>query len=423
MTAPLGSRSRGLTRLAAVLFVSCVFWAVAVAPAWAQNATSTATTPVQQLQQGPLLSFICNDCHATINDNLVPNHIFSHGAHMTYDCTACHPRFPHTPTGTDRPKMPSCFSCHGLRHGPQGIVAGPECAKCHTLPRAQLIPVDHKVAGYAGKGHVDTGNGQYRTSCMLCHTQAQCDACHVKNKISWETTQSPTYDPGNSCLSCHKGELPRIVAPVTASTLDASAHRDLTCQQCHPDFRYDDGTNATKLWNANAGLACGAPGCHDKQQALWAVSVHAPTAGTSGVPAASCGGCHGGHDIERLKTQAAKDRLKLAGQQMCVGNCHAHEAAYASYNDYYHGAAYKDGALDAPACWTCHGAHSALALKDPKSTTSPENLPSSCGQTGCHGGSTENFAESGRAFIHSTGVVQRDNPVNQFRSRIFGSGK
>ena len=385
-----------------------------VAPAVAAETTPTA---IQQLQRGPLLSFSCTDCHAKISDTLVPNHIFSHGAHMTYDCAACHPRFPHDPSGTQRPAMASCFSCHGLRHGPQGIVAGADCSKCHTLPRAQLIPKDH-VAGYKGKPHVIPATTELRTSCMMCHTQAQCDSCHLAAKVSWETTQSFTYDPGNSCLSCHKGDLPRIAASVTASKLDSSAHRTLTCTQCHPDFRYDDKANETKLWNANAGLACASVGCHDKQNAIWAVSIHA-TKGNGGVPAASCSGCHGGHDIERLKTQAAKDRLRLSGQQMCVGSCHAHEAAYASYNDWWHGVAYKSGALDAPACWTCHGAHETRALKDPTSMTSPEVLPATCGRTGCHQGSGESFAEGGRSLAHGRTTINRDNPIVAFRARLF----
>jgi hypothetical protein len=420
MIAPLGTRSRGLTRLAAVLFVFGVFWALAVAPA---TAAETTPTVIQQLQRGPFLSFTCGDCHATISDNLRPNHIFSHGAHMTYDCTACHPRFPHDPTGTERPKMASCFACHGLRHGPQGIIAPADCTKCHTLPRAQLIPLDH-VTGYAGKPHVIPGQTQFRTSCMMCHTKAQCDACHAASKpvVSWDTTLSPTYDPGNACLACHKSDLPRLAAPVTASALDSSAHRSLGCTQCHPDFRYDGGTNATKLWSANAGLACGAVGCHPKENAQWAASIHATTS-SSGVPAASCGGCHGGHNIERLKTQAAKDRLHLAGQQVCVGTCHTHQAAYASYSDYYHGAAYKQGAIDAPACWTCHGGHSVLALKDPKSMTSPEKLPSTCGQVGCHGGSTELFVESGRKMIHGLVAAKADNPLAAFRASIFPTSK
>lgn len=419
MTAPQGSLSRGLIRSVVAIVVFGAFWALAVAPALALEATPTA---VQQLQRGPLLSFSCNDCHATISDTLVPNHIFSHGAHMTYDCTACHPRFPHNPTGTERPKMPSCFACHGLRHGPQGIVAGADCAKCHTLPRAKLIPADH-VPGYAGKPHVVPGQTQYRTSCMMCHTKAQCDSCHVDAKVSWETTQSPTYDAGNSCLSCHKSDLPRLVAPVTASALDSSAHRTLTCVQCHPDFKYDDSPNATKLWSANAGLACATEECHPKQTAIWSVSIHGARTAVGGTPAAGCNGCHGGHDIERLKTQGAKDRLRLAGQQYCVASCHTHEAAYASYNDYYHGAAYKGANLDSPACWTCHGAHQVTALKDAKSMTSPELLPATCGQTGCHGGSTETFAEGARTMIHGTDKTKAENPLVRLQQSIFGSGR
>lgn len=420
MIAPLGSHSRGLNRLAVVLFVFGVFMTLAVAPACAAEATPT---PVQQLQRGPFLSFTCGDCHATISDTLVPNHIFSHGAHMTYDCTTCHPRFPHNPTGTERPKMVSCFACHGLRHGPQGIIAGADCTKCHVLPRAQLIPLDH-TAGYKGKPHAAPGAAQFRTSCMMCHTKSQCDSCHAVSKpvVSWDTTQSPTFDPGNACLSCHKSDLPRLVAPVTSSKLDAAAHRTLTCVQCHPDFRYDGGANATKLWNANAGLACASAECHPKQNALWVASIHA-NATSAGVPAAGCNGCHGGHDIERLQTQAAKDRLRMAGQQVCVGTCHTHEAAYASYDDYYHGAAYKTGNVDSPACWTCHGGHSVFALKDAKSMTSPENLPTTCGQSGCHGGSTETFAEGGRAMIHALVATKATNPINEFKARFFPAAR
>jgi hypothetical protein len=415
MTAPLGSHSRGLARCVGALLAFGLVLVLAVVPAMAAESTPS---PVQQLQRGPLLSFTCNDCHAKISDTLVPNHIFSHGAHMTFGCTACHPRFPHAPAGTQRPVMASCFSCHGLRHGPQGIIAAADCSKCHTLPRSQLVPKDH-VAGYKGKPHVVPGTLELRTSCMMCHTKAQCDACHAASKVSWETTQSFTFDPGNGCLACHKGELPRLTAPVTESSLDSSAHRTLTCGQCHPDFRYDDGVNQTKLWNVNAGLACASCHDHDKETAQWAASIHGSRAASDAVPAATCSGCHGGHDIERLKTRAAKGRLRLSGQKMCVGSCHAHAAAYASYNDWWHGTAYKAGAADAPACWTCHGAHTTSSLKDPKSMTSPEMLPGTCGQTGCHQGSSESFAEGGRNLVHGRTAVDKSNPVVVFRARLF----
>jgi hypothetical protein len=317
--------------------------------------------------------------------------------------------------------MTACFSCHGLRHGPQGLIAGGDCSKCHIKPRSQLIPADHLVPGFNGKGHVQPAKDKLRTSCMMCHTQAQCDACHFKTNVSWDTTMPYTYDAGTSCYACHKSELPRLTAPVTASKLDSSAHRNVACGQCHPDFRYDDQTAATKLWNVNAGLSCGVAGCHPKEFAVWSTSVHG-TAVLSGtdLTAATCGGCHGGHDIERLKTDAAKARLRLSGAQMCSGSCHTHDAAVASYSDWWHGSAYKKGSLDAPACWTCHGSHETLALKDPASSTSPEKLPSTCGQVGCHQGATESFVEPWRTLAHGRPSETAANPLAAFRARLFG---
>ena len=425
MTARVATTPRGLTRFGVVLLAGMFVWALGVSSAYAAETTPTA---VQQLQRGPLLAFTCTDCHASLAATTTVSGIkgvnFSHGAHLSYDCTACHPRFPHTKAGTDRPVMAACFSCHGLRHGPQGIIAGYDCSKCHTKPRSQLIPKDHLVPGFNGKGHVAAAKAQLRSSCMMCHTQAQCDTCHAKTNVSWETTLSYTFDAGTSCLACHKSELPRLTAPVTASTLDSSAHRTLSCVQCHTDFRHDDVAPATALWNVNAGLSCGAPDCHPKEQAAWAVSVHG-TAVLSGkdMTAATCGGCHGGHDIERLDTAAAKTRLRLAGQQMCVGSCHTHEAAYVSFSDWWHGAPYKAGAADAPACWTCHGAHDVLALKDPASLTSPEKLPSTCGQPGCHVGASESFAEQWRTLPHGRVAATTANPLVALQASLFGPKK
>jgi hypothetical protein len=426
MTARVATTPRGLARFGVALLVGAFVWASGISAAFAAQA---APTPVQQLQRGPLLAFTCTECHASLASTTTVSAVagvkFSHGSHLTYQCTACHPRFPHTKAGTERPLMAACFSCHGLRHGPQGIIAGAECAKCHIPPRAKIVlPKDHLAADYKGKGHVAPAKALLRTSCMMCHTQAQCDACHFKTKVSWVTTMPYTYDAGVSCLSCHKAELPRLAAPVTASTLGSSAHRTLTCGQCHPDFRFDDGRNATPLWNVNAGLACGASGCHDKEQLAWAGSVHG-TAVLTGrdFTAATCGGCHGGHDIERLKTDAAKKRLRLSGEAMCVGTCHTHEAAFASYADWWHGSAYKAGSVDAPACWTCHGAHDTVALKDPASMTSTEKLPSTCGQAGCHAGSTEAFVEQWRTLAHGRGAATSANPLAALKARIFGPGR
>ncbi len=425
MTARVTKTPRGLAGFCVLVLASALFLASGISAAFAAETTPTA---VQELQRGPLLAFSCTDCHASLAAATTKAALlgikFSHASHMTYDCTACHSRFPHTPSGTVKPTKASCLNCHGLRHGPQGVIAGGDCSKCHDKPRAQLIPKDHLAADYNGKGHVEPSNTSLRTSCAACHTKDQCDTCHLAKNVTWKPVVEFSYDAGNGCLSCHKTDLPRLAAPVTASMLDSSAHRTTLCGQCHPDFRYDDKAGATVLWKVNAGLACGSADCHPKEQAAWAASVHGTAILTrTNMTAATCGGCHSGHDIERLKTDAAKLRLRLSGQKMCVGACHTHEAAYVSYSDWWHGAAYKAGAADAPACWTCHGAHDTTALKDPKSMTSSEKLPSTCGQAGCHTGSGEKFAESGRTLVHGRNAVNAANPIVSLISGFTGGGK
>jgi hypothetical protein len=418
MTAPVRGRSGRRTRLLLRVFAGiAVAWALLVSPAFAAD---TTITPVQELQQGPLIAITCTDCHASISDTRTPGINFSHGAHMTYACTSCHPRFPHFAGVTERPTMAVCFDCHGLRHGPQGTVAAAACGTCHVKPRSALRPASH-VGNWRGAGHVAAGATQLSTLCLRCHTKAQCDACHLRTKVSWETTQALIYNPGDGCLACHGSDLPRLARPVTASMLDSSAHRGIACTSCHPDFRYDDRKGVTSLWKVNAGLACTA--CHEDETKAWKASVHAAKLLSGGDPngGATCAGCHGGHDIERVKTQAAQARLHAAGQQMCVGSCHAHDSAWASYGDWWHGAAYKRGALDAPACWDCHGFHDVLALKDPQSPTSAELLPKTCGT--CHAGSDESFAETGRAMIHGRPQAVSSNPLFVWRANLIPAGK
>lgn len=413
---------------------ACMMLFAFAGTAYAAEAT---LTPVQQLQEGPWTSFTCSGCHAEISDTKLPSIKFSHASHLSYECRACHPRFPHQRTNIKvTPGMKECWNCHALRHGPQGIMAQAECAKCHTdyLARtSKRKPKDHG-ADWAGKPHVAPGNAELRTRCMMCHTKQSCDKCHFDKTISWETTQAFTYEPGNGCLACHGADLPRLVAPVTSSKLDASAHRDNTCAECHPDFRYDDKKGKTKLWEVNAGLACA--DCHANQKVGgkatkdWSMSLHgqsvltgkSPLTGKPVTTPPTCSSCHGGHDIERLKTDAAKKRLYLSGVSMC-GDSGCHETATANYNDWWHGAAYKAGNADAPACWSCHPAHSVQTRKDPASAVHPENIAKTCGKAGCHTDATETFAEGWRTLAHGQVQVKQDNPLTRLRASVLPGGR
>jgi hypothetical protein len=382
---------------------------------------------------GPVISLSCTPCHASIADNKIPGIKFSHASHLLYECSSCHTKFPHQPEGTTIPGMKECWACHGLLHGPQGVLASGDCGiKCH-LTDAKRRPKFH-VADWKGKPHVQPGVAELQTTCMRCHDKKWCEDCHLKDNIYWVPDKPYVYDPGKGCMACHGGTLPRLKGPVTG--IDASAHRDTRCIDCHPDFKYEAATkDATPLWKVNSGLACQA--CHAKLKQpaakadsvkAYSSSIHAKAIAAKDYKSATCASCHGGHDIERLKTPAALRRLRLAGEKMCAS---CHQTAWDTYGDYYHGAPYKVGALDAPACWDCHdGPHGTLQVKDPKSQASPERLGATCAGNGlktlggaslmCHEGANSDFAASGKALIHQLGTARTSNPILSFRSKVFG---
>lgn len=238
--------------------------------------------------------------------------------------------------------------------------------------------------------------------------------------------------PGRTgCLVCH-GD-PKIMAVnnekrslyVNANDIFASAHKDIACTSCHTDFNLLTATQnhgaVTGDFRKVAGLSC--KNCHQHVDQLksYAQSVHGRMA-LSGDPkgGATCADCHGSHTIKSFKKDAAyRQSYQMAGQEVC-GKCHKDYAD--SYNDYYHGRAYKAKALDAPACWDCHGAHEIMPAKDPTSLVSSKRLAKACGK--CHADSREPFAKEFGPMIHGSGKMLQANLVmgyvNQFLS-LFDS--
>jgi hypothetical protein len=230
-------------------------------------------------------------------------------------------------------------------------------------------------------------------------------------------------------LACHGNST--LLAPVNGTNksfqvtgLSDSVHYQLTCQQCHPDFNYDGTKGVTKLWNVNAGIQCGT--CHQtlkdpklsKPVADYTKSIHAAKIVAGNYNAATCSSCHGGHFIYSLDTAEGKARMHGDALRVCAV---CHPAQYVTFNDYYHGQPYKDGAPDAPACWQCHGSHLILNHQNPKSTINAQNLGATCGQPGCHKGSTEQFATQAKDLIHRKTEAQAENPLVQLISKIKGA--
>jgi hypothetical protein len=201
--------------------------------------------------------------------------------------------------------------------------------------------------------------------------------------------------------------------------VEDSAHHDVGCTECHPDFKYDDSEDETNLWPVNASYAC--MECHvdvegdDVVVSEYLDSVHGQELLDGNLDSASCSSCHGGHYIQRLDSEAAQQSLHGSAFRVCA-RCHRDQ--WDSYDDYYHGAAYKRGAPDAPSCWDCHDDHMILSSADASSTVSQENLPGTCGE--CHDGSEEAFVNQAVDLIHQSGETRESNPLLRFFSNLFG---
>lgn len=452
-----GKYGRLLRRIIpAALLAAAALLALAV-PVVAQEAPAAPTladaASIDQLNElwdllatGPVFKQKCQNklCHPTLlsadaRRGKVSEIIFSHGIHMgQFDCSACHTRFPHQAGGEpEKPTMKQCFSCHGLRHGPMGIVAYDACEACHRTRREDLRPSFH-TADWAAKPHVAPSLAELQTRCMMCHDGRFCDDCHVEEYVRWEP-EAPatyTYDPGYSCTSCHEQPSlvrtgPSGVQSFAISGLSESAHADLSCVKCHSDFKYDDTKDASADWTVNAGLAC--MNCHDheSQAGAYKKSVHwAGTQKVRGLVAgnaqmANCGSCHGGHDIMSLDSQIASAALHASALEVCA---RCHEDYYASYNDYYHGAAYKKGTPDAPACWDCHDAHGTLPSADQSSSVSAGNLPGTCAgglspNMRCHRDTSEKFVANAKDLIHKKPETAENNPIKKFFRKVFKRDK
>lgn len=230
----------------------------------------------------------------------------------------------------------------------------------------------------------------------------------------------------SGCMVCHgdknliRQKAGKLVSYyVDPAMLEGSAHARTNCTGCHLDFAYRAPHTGTGDWRRTAKLSC--KNCHQQEFQAFGLGVHSISLAPGAKPdpkAASkplCGDCHGAHDMAVLtddrKTpdvdegKAGRRQLRAQGWKVC-GRCH--EDYWGGWNDYYHGAAYRSGASDAPPCWDCHGAHDIYKSTDRRSIASPARLPDTCGT--CH--PTANDAYTSYAgLVHRRQSVLDSNPL------------
>jgi hypothetical protein len=272
--------------------------------------------------------------------------------------------------------------------------------------------------------------------CVICHSPDFCEDCHARAKKKIKPLPRESYlFPGflpesglylkivpskmglkNGCYACHSDERALRLAGASSgafvdkAVLENSPHANVPCVRCHSDFNYFAEVTATYPYSYVAGLAC--RNCHDKKTKIdhrkqfeaYQDSIHGERLlKDANFNAPNCGSCHGGHAIKDLRKPEEKLALKREGYQVC-GRCH--KDYWDSYDDWYHGRAYKMKAPDAPACWDCHGAHDILPKSETDSKVNDKNLAKTCGE--CHRGSTREFAKYGEV-VHARQEVWKNN--------------
>jgi hypothetical protein len=229
----------------------------------------------------------------------------------------------------------------------------------------------------------------------------------------------------SGCMVCHADpNLVRIQGDryitywVDSEPLDAGPHAGIMCTACHLDFAYkaphgtDDGQ-----WRRTAKLSC--RNCHQEQWNAYNAGVHSLAAGPgeSAQPGDEdkplCGDCHGSHEIAMLTDNpAGVAELHRRGYEVC-GRCH--EEYWDSYADYYHGAAYRRGAPDAPACWQCHGYHDIAPSDERRSSVNENSLAKTCGE--CHTDVNDVYL-SYSSLVHKRAEVVEANRLATFIGQV-----
>ncbi len=229
------------------------------------------------------------------------------------------------------------------------------------------------------------------------------------------------------CLVCHADEGLMLLRAeslksfyVDTEELAEGPHAEVQCVGCHLDFVSQmPHIEGTEDWRRIAKSAC--KNCHDGPHIDVSEGAHGAEFEVGVTPSEDekerplCGDCHGGHDIVYLTDHPeGQAELHRDGWQVC-GRCH--EDYWKSYNDYYHGRAYKRGALDAPACWDCHGAHAVFPSTDRRSMVHELRLEETCGACHYHQDVNETYVGYS-VLVHGHEEVLEANPLYAFFQRV-----
>jgi cytochrome b subunit of formate dehydrogenase len=312
----------------------------------------------------------CVDCHA----DLAKTADFPHAARLRkVDCASCHDGAPAT-----HPFHPEL--ARAAKAGAEPQVA---CADCHGTH--EITAVNDPAFRFA--------RPRQPQACGDCHEETSKHFLTSDHGKAFSSGEKPSP----SCVSCHKNS---ITSGSGLTPADLKRAQERLCLSCH---LYDESVKSRAA--PTAGFI-----------ASFENSVHGAAVKRGDARAPTCADCHGAHDERRgMDTSSFVNKMQV--QQVCA-RCHAAENL--AFTASVHGAAIRKGNQDAPACTDCHGEHSILSPKDPRSPVAAANVSTQVCSP-CHASlrltekwnlprdRTRTFSESYHGLAARGGVVEVAN--------------
>ncbi|HEY2389031.1 MAG TPA: cytochrome c3 family protein [Candidatus Binatia bacterium] len=248
---------------------------------------------------------------------------------------------------------------------PALVHAGDDCLGCHGTAKdvgdpKLVVDADawkHTVHGDAGVDCVSCHVGHDEFPHEKSDPLETCNNCHAEEveKLAASAHGAAAQGGGErpGCLACH-GAI-HALRPADDETSPIHPKRlAATCGRCHADPAFMVGTGIKRA----------------QPLAAYAESVHARSVQAGG-HAATCGSCHGSHDIR--SPDDPRSRVNRKNVPDTCGQCHA--AVARAFAASVHGQAAARGIREAPVCTDCHGEHRILGPGDKDSPVFVSNVP------------------------------------------------
>ncbi len=196
----------------------------------------------------PITMAQCQGCHGDLDT--FSKLRFDHWIHFKkgLKCTVCHDQWPHQQGKIILPKKETCFGCHGLKHGKQGLLASLDCKTCHE-DNFNRRPANHNQV-FVKKDHKKKSGGK----CLMCHEVKQCRTCHSASKVkmNYSTLKFNATQPKAKAASFDIIVIEELAKPGTCF----NCHFDLNANQVK-GLRFDHWPHFKK------GVQCTT--CHSEQ--------------------------------------------------------------------------------------------------------------------------------------------------------------